>query len=100
MFLSMLLTCTVKHGSELVKDLPFEYAFNMFFLVETPGGADKASIFAKRSGFDSHVSIDAQGQAGGIWCFWKSHSWSVQVISSTSQTLYLSVSSKKGLLGL
>ena len=80
--------CRFRHSC---KDLLRQQRSDVICFLETKTSSDLPSMsFITRLGFDKNFQIPSSGFAGGLWLFWKSNSVSLEVISSTNQSIHCS----------
>ena len=78
----------------LIKDLRKSYSFSILVLLEPKLSGIKADKVSKKFGFDVEYIVDSDGFAGGVWVFWDSSVWKVEVIYSEKQLVHLKVVDK------
>lgn len=79
-----------------IKDLRNSYKFSMLVLLEPKLSGTKADKVAKSFGFDGEFIIDSDGFVGGVWVFWDSSVWKVDVFYYDKQMVHLKVVGQGG----
>jgi len=74
-----------------LKELIRKYDPTIMALMETKISGRQAEAVCKKIGFDGHFRVDAQGFSGGIWLFWKSQLIQVQILTSDTQFVSMTV---------
>nr|KYP67366.1 Retrovirus-related Pol polyprotein LINE-1 [Cajanus cajan] len=60
---------------------------------ERTNPVNQSDQIAHRIKLDKSFMVDAYGHAGGIWCFWDSARWKLEMLQSSSQFVHFVVSS-------
>jgi len=60
-------------------------------LLETNVSGNKARNIINKFSLDMSYVVEAQGQAGGIWCAWDSSKWSFRAMDESNQIFHLNV---------
>ena len=74
-----------------LRDLRNSYRFSILVLLEPRISGVRAEKVMLQFGFDGRLKVDSDGFIGGIWVFWDTSIWNIEVLLIEKQLSHMNV---------
>ena len=80
----------------MIKDIRRSYDFSILILLETKVSGANASRVATKFGFQGMFREDPQGFVGGLWAFWDTDTWVMDILYHDTRVIHMQISTHTG----